>query len=344
MAYQLVMQERNGAELVDLVNATNRRFSFYLNRPSEFSCELSMNTPEAIRDYITPGTKELIAYRDGYALETVFALTNANVEASENEQRISLEFQGIASYLADALVYGRISAYTGTAIPWTWINTFQTRTGGGYGITQGVQSGTPATRSRIIEQDGSVLDEIINLSETGSGFDFAIDTNRAYNEYHTQRGSDNNIVLQYGINVRSFSYDESTAPGELVTDVRAYGTAGSGKPRTAADTTARTTYGRREASVQYMSEFEDATVTSGQLQNFADAALDRSSPLIIPQVQLATSHPSLVFGSYWLGDTVAFQARIASYVNIDADYRIVGIHMELDANDNESIILDLNPV
>lgn len=342
MTYQLVMQERNGAKLVDLVNAAARRFSFYNNRPSEFSCELSMNAPEASRDYIMPGTKELIAYRDGVALETVFALTNATVTADVNEQRIGLEFQGIACYLADALVYARTSAYSGTTVPWTWINAFQTRTDGSYGITQGSQTGTPASRSRTLEQDASVLDEIINLSETGVGFDFAIDANRAYNEWHTQRGSDNGVVLQYGVNVRSFDYDESTAPGEIVTDVRAYGPATSGAPRTASDTTARTTYGRREAAVQYMSEFEDAVVTNGQLQKFADAALDRSSPLIIPQVELVTSHSSVPFGSYWLGDTVGFQARIANYVNIDAKYRIVAIHVELDENDNETVKLDLN--
>lgn len=344
MTYQLVVQERNGAALADLVSATNRRFSFYLNRPSEFSCELSLAAPEATGDIIEPGTKELIAYREGIPLETVFAMTAANVTVDENEQQVALEFQGIACYLSDALVLARAAAYTGTTIPWSWINTFQTRTGGSYGITQGTQTGTPVSRSRTIESDASILDEIIGLSETGTGFDFAIDTARDYNEYHTQRGESNGLVLQYGMNVRTFSFDESTAPGEIVTDVRAYGPPNSGGARVAADTVARTTYGRREASLQYMSESENATVTSGQVQKFADAALDRSSPLIIPQVQLVGSHPSTEFGSYWLGDTVTFQARIANYVSIDSDYRIVGIHLELDNNDNENITLDLNPV
>jgi hypothetical protein len=342
MTYQLVMQERNGVELVDLVNATSRRFSFYLNRPSEFSCSISINAPEATSEYIQAGTKELIAYRNGEALETVFALTRVGVKTDADEQRLELGFEGIASYLADALIYARTSAYTGTTIPWGWINTFQSRTGGSYGITQGTQTGTPPSRTRTIEQDASILDEIINLSETGAGFDFNIDTARQYNEFHASRGNTLNIALEYGVNVRSFDYEESTAPGEIVTDVRAYGPPNSGKPRTASDTTARDTYGRREASITYMSESEDATVTSGQLQAFADAALDRSSPLIIPQVELVTNHSSIAFGTYWLGDTINFQARIASFVNIDADYRIVGIHIDLDENDNETIKLDLN--
>jgi hypothetical protein len=342
VAYQLVIQRRNGPELVDLVNAANRRFSFYLNRPSEFSCDISINAPEATADNLQAGTRELIAYRDGVALETVFALTQVSVQANENEQRVELGFQGILCYLADALVYAQSSAYTGTTVPWSWINTFQSRTGGSYGITQGTQVGTPASRTRNVEQDAAILDEIVNLSETGSGFDFNIDSARQYNEWHTQRGATDSIQLQYGVNVSSFDYEESTAPGEIVTDVRAYGPPNSGGPRSASDTTARTQYGRREASVTYMSEAENATVTAGQIQNFADAALDRSAPLVIPQVQLVRNHSSVTFGTYWLGDTIQFQARLGSMVDIDAAYRIVGIHIDLDENDNETVKLDLN--
>lgn len=342
--WQLIMQQRNGAQLADLLSASNRRLSLYLNRPSEFSCEVPINAPEATRENLEPGTRELVIYRNGIALETVFALNRAAVSAEPDTQRLELGFAGIASYLSDALVLARSNAYTGTTIPWSWINTFQSRTGGSYGITQGAQSGSPASRTRTIEQDGAILDEIINLSESGTGFDFAIDAERQYVEWHPQRGGSPSIVLEYGTNVSAFSYEESTAPGELVTDVRAYGPPSSGKPRVAADTTARTTYGRREASVTYMSESENATVTSGQLQNFADASLTRSKPLIVPQVQLVADHPSLPWGSYWLGDTVPFQARLGNYVRIEASCRIIGIHVELDENNNETISLDLNTV
>lgn len=344
MTYQLVIQRRNGAQLVDLVNATQRRFSFYLNRPSEFSCILPATAPEATRDNLQPGTRELIAYRNGSPLETVFALTRVGVRGDSDSVQLELGFDGIACYLADGIVLANSNGYTGTAVPWGWINTFQSRTGGGYGITQGQVVGTAPSRTRVIEQDGTILDEIVNLSETGSGFDFAIDANRAYREWHTQRGVSSGVVLAYGVNIVSFDYEESTAPGEIVTDVRAYGASNSGAPRVAADTAARDTYGRREAVVSYASESEAATVTAGQLQNFADAALNRSSPLIIPQVELVASHPSVTWGSYWLGDTVDFQAQLGSYASINAQYRIVGIHVELDDNDNETVKLDLNAV
>lgn len=344
MAYSLLIQERNGEAVAALTNATNRRFSFYLNRASEFSCNVSMVASEATRANLTPGTKELVAYRDGEALETVFALNRVSVNADQNEQRLDLSFSGIVEYLADALIYGTASAWSGTALPWSWINTFQSRTGGSYGITQGATVGTAPTRTRIIEQDAGLLDEIINLSETGTGFDFAINTARQWVEYHATRGNDNGVVLQYGMNVRNFAWEESTTPGELVTDVRVYGQGTSGAPRTASDSTARTTYGRREASLTYTSEAENAVTSAAQLQQFADAALDRTTPLVIPQVELVPNHAMTPFGSYWLGDTITFQARIGAFVNIDAQYRIVGVHIELDAEDNETIKLDLNVV
>lgn len=338
------MQIRNGAEIAVMPNATNRRFSFYLNRPSEFTCEISLAAPEATRDNLTPGTRELIAYRNGAALETVFALTRVDVKADATEQRLELGFEGIATYLADALVLAKSNAYTGTTLAWDWIETFQARTGANYGFAEGIYTGTPPTRTRVIEQDASVLDEIIALSESGDGFDFNVGVDRAWNEWHTSRGNDLGVVLEYGVNVQSFDYEESTAAGEIVTDVRAYGPPNSGPPRVAADATARTLYGRREASVQFMSESENATVTSGQLQKFADASLDRSSPLVIPQVQLVKNHPSIEWDSYWLGDTVTFRAKLASYAEIDQPYRIIGIHVDVDENDNESITLDLNTI
>lgn len=342
--WNLVLQARNGDALTELPGARSMRFSFYLNRPAMASCTLPMTSREATRDNIVPGAREMIAYRNGSPVETVFALTNATVSADRDNMELQLEFAGIMCYLQDALVYGRAAAYTGTSIPWTWINTFQTRTGAAYGITQGTQNGSTTSRSRTIQQDAGLLDEIINLSESSPGFDFNIDTDRAYNEWHTQRGADNGLALEYGSNVVAFDYEENGGPGEIVTDLRVVGPSGSGNVKTATSSTAQTTYGRREASVAYLSDVEVAAVTDSQLQKFADAAiLERKQPLITPSVTLLQDHLSTAWGSYWLGDTVALRAKLGNYLAIDASYRIVAIHVDLDDSMNESIRLELNP-
>jgi hypothetical protein len=343
--WQYITQERDGAQIADIVGLTNRRQTYQLNRPPVATASIAVTNPKVRRDEqggLQPGVHELKVYRDGDAQESVFQLVAASVGADPDTMRIDFEWHGIASYLQDALVFQQDTAYSDTDLPWTWINTFQTRTGGDYGITQGAVSGTAPTRQKALTQDAGLLDTINQLAESGDGFDWTIDANRAYREWHAQRGADNGIVLEYGVNVASFSYSESTAPGEIVTDVYVTGPPGT-QQVTSSATAARTTYGRREASLTFFADFEDASVTDGQLQAHADSAIaNRIAPIVIPQVRLVRDHQSIPWGSYWLGDTITFRASVGSYDTLNAQYRIVQIDVELDDNDNETITLGLN--
>ena len=343
MWWAVKTQSRASGGITLLTQLQDRRFSFYLNRPCEASGTISADAGANIDLGLRPGIDEATVLYDGVPQETVFSCTGVDVTSSGNDTRVAVRWQGIMCYLSDAIVLGRRSAYSGTTVPWTWLNTFQTRTGASvYAITQGTQTGTPPTRSRLIEQDATLLDEIINLSETSDGFDFNIDAARKYNEWHTQRGSSIGLTLEYGVNVVAYSYAENAGPGEIVTDVRVVGPAGA-SGATATDAAAQTTYGRREASLPYMTELENATVTDSQLQNYADAAIvQRAAPLIIPNVTLRKNHPSVEWGNYWLGDTIRFKAAVGAFTSIDAEYRLVAIHADVDADENTTVTLDLN--
>jgi hypothetical protein len=344
--WKFVTQARNGSPIADLAPAlTQRRLTFQLNRPPVISASIPVSSPLAKRDEdggLQPGVHELKLYRDGETVETVYQLVRSSVSADQNTMRLDLEWHGIASYLQDALVFDSTTAYSSTTLPWTWINTFQSRTGGGYGITQGPVIGTAPTRQKTVTQYAGLLDTIIELSESGDGFDWSIDTNRTYREWHPTRGSDNGLLLEYGSNVAAFSFTESTAPGEIVTDVYVQGPPGS-QEVTASNSTSRTTYGRREASLTFFADFEASTVTNGQIQKHADAAIaERIAPIVIPQITLMRESSTAPWGSYWLGDTVTFRADVGAYQKINAEYRIVQIDVELDDNDNETISLGLN--
>jgi hypothetical protein len=343
--WQFVTQERNGSQIADLTGLTQRRLLFQLGQPCVVSARMLVNDPRARRDStggLQTGVHELKVYRNGEALETVFALTKTDISASYDTITLDLEWQGIASYLQDALVFPQASAYSSTTLPWTWINTFQSRTGGSYGITQGTVSGTPPTRQKSITAETNLFEAITDLATSGDGFDWAIDTNRAYREWHSQRGSDNGLVLEWGVNVTEWALTESTGPGELVTDVYVNGPPGS-QQVTASDSTARTTYGRREAALSFFADFEDASVTTGQLQSHADSAIAaRIAPVIIPQIRLAVDHQSIPWGSYWLGDIVTFRARAAGYDFINAPYRVVQVDVALDENDSATVQVGVN--
>lgn len=345
--WQWVTQDRNGNAIADQTGLRDRKLSFQLNRPCLVSASLRSNDTKARRDStggLRPGVHELLVYRDGVPQETVFQLTQAQVDASADAQRIQFEWQGIASYLQDALIYPQASPYSSTTLPWTWINTFQSRTGGSYGITSGTTTGTPPTRSKTVTQEANLFDTVVQLSESGDGFDFAINTSRGWDEWHTQRGSDNGLVLEYGVNVNNFSYTEGTGPGEITNAIFIVGPPGT-TVVTATDSTSRTLYGRREAAASFFADFEDSTVTNGQLQAHADKIIaERPYPKIIPQLSLVVNHSSVEWGAYWLGDTVVFRARVGEYDTINAQYRIVQIDVDLDDNDNETITLGLNEV
>lgn len=345
--WQFVTQARAGAAIADQTGLRDRKLSFQLNRPCLVSASIRANDGKARRDStggLKPGVHELMVYRDGAPQETVFQLTQAQVDVSASEARVAFEWQGISSYLQDALVYPQATPYSSTTLPWTWINTFQSRTGGSYGITSGTTTGTPPTRSKTITQEANLLDTIQQLSESGDGFDYRVNTSRGWDEWHTSRGADNGLVLEYGVNVNSFSWTEGTGPGEITNAIFVIGPPGT-TVVTATDSTSRTTYGRREAAASFFADFEDSTVTNGQLQAHADKIIaERPYPKIIPQLRLVIGHQSIEWGAYWLGDTVTFRARVGDYDTINAQYRIVQIDVDLDDNDNETVTLGLNEV
>lgn len=346
--WQAVTQSRNGSAIADVTGLVDRRMLFQLGQPGIFSASLRVNDPRARRDSLgglAPGQHELMLYRDGSAVETVFQLVKADISATADSMRLGFEWHGIASYLQDALVYPQsplTTAYSDTDLPWTWINTFQSRTGGSYGITQGAVTGTPPTRTKSITQEASLFGAINDLANTGAMFDWAINSSRQYVEWHSQRGSDNGLVLEPGVNVAEWSYTEATGPGEIVTDLRVQGPPGT-QQVASSDSTARTLYGRREAAITLFSDYEPSSVTTGAIQSHADSAIAaRVAPVIVPQIRLVRNHPSVVWGSYWLGDIVTFRVRVGDYDWINAPYRIVQIEVQLDANDNETVTLGVN--
>lgn len=345
--WEVQTRTRSGNSISTLRRLHDRRASFYLNRPPEMSGTVSALAGDAISLGVRPGIDEALIVRDGGALESVFVCTGNSINASSDETRVEITWAGIASYLQDGIVLGQATPYSSTTLPWTWINTFQGRTGASvYAITQGATTGTPPTRQATVESDTTLLDKIVELSESSAGFDWNIDTLRKYNEWHTQRGTNRSILLEYGVNVESYRFDENAGPGEIVSDVRVIGPPGTAVG-TATSATAQAKYGRREASTTFFADFEAASVSNSQITAHATRIIgERIKPLVIPSIKLRSidgeAHPSVPWGSYWLGDTVRFKATIGTFGHIDASYRIVAIHVDIDENDNEAISLEVN--
>lgn len=339
--WQFVTQQRNGTPLADLTDLSARRLSFYLNRPGEVTGTLKLTSPQARRDYLQPGATELKVYRDGAALETVLQLATANVTLDDIGGSLELGWLGALSYLANGLVDANTDK-TGKAQSlhaWELISTFQSRTGGDYGITRGLIPATDPVQGKVYAEPTEIKQAVEALSEGSPGFDFAINASRGFDVYYPTRGSDNGLVLEHGVNVSLLTLPEEAGPGTIVTDATV--AAGPGKSGSASSADARVTYGRREAYIQDVQN----TGTATDLATQASAAVSlHSAPQVIPEVRVDLTHPTTPWGAFWLGDTVRVRADLEQYLSVDDAYRIVAINVDLDEQDNEQVTLELNKV
>lgn len=339
--WKFVSHERNGDQAGELTDLQGVSMSFFLNRPATIAAQLRIESTYASPTYIAPGRTEIKAYRDTFLLQEAFRISSLEVSSDAASTTVGVQGDGLMSYLQDLLAY-KAANYSSTAqstIAWNWINTAQTRAGGSYGITRGEIPASDPTKSVAIEEDTELLEAIVNLSERDDGFDFAVDAARRFNVYYPQRGRTTDVVFDSSVNVVNWQVAEDAGPGSVVTDARIRGGPGS-SVQSASDTAARTTYGRREASIQYSGVIDDNTVLSSYASRVVD---DRSEPLLVPTLTLDADHPSIPWGSYWIGDTVQVRLRAGSLVNLDRSYRIVALHVRLDAADNEEIQVELNP-
>jgi hypothetical protein len=342
--YQWLVQERNGDVLVDALDLHDRALYFPLNRVPEASGTLRTRSTAATVEALTPGTTELIVYRDGIPLETVFQLAGAGAEADEDRVRLSTRWQGILSYLKHGLILAEknFSNQEQSRIPWGMINDFQGRAGADYAITDGGAPAGSPSKSAGYAEDTEILEAIQRLSERADGFDYSITPQRAFQTYYPQRGTDKSatVVLEYGTHIAGFDLDVSTEPGAVTTDLRVWG--GEGTLATAANSTSRATYLRREASITY----SDVITDPSALQQHATALIERRSlPRRVPSIRLhANLQEYQPLRDYWLGDIVTVRVRAGRLFDLDEPFRIIGIRISLDENSNEQIELQLNRV
>lgn len=333
--------------LASLTDLYDRGIDVFLNQPGNVVGKMDLESPQARRDWLTPGVHELLVLRDegdgNEAVETVFQLATAHLDPDEEGSgTLELGWLGILSYLSDVTIgpgYGVTGAQD--AVAWNVISTIQAKTNADYGITNGTHTASQPSKTLQVqdEQDGKTA--ISNLSERENGFDFRINASRQFDTWYPFRGSDRTLtnVLTHGSNCRVLRIPEDASPGAIVNWVKVKG--GDGASATAQATDSQVTYGRREAIISYSDQIGSVTV----LQAFANSIVaNRADPTAVPEVQLDTFHSSYSFGDIWLGDTVRLQATlgVGPYREIDDQFRVVAVHIDLNDEGDEYVSLELN--
>lgn len=340
--WDFITQTRGGAKkLANLTDLDERKVNVYLNQPGDAQGTMDLLSPQCLRAHLQPGVHELMVLRGGAAVETVFQLATAEPQLNEEGGgSIAFGWLGILSYLSNGFVG---PSYVQTSVPqdqaaWNIVSTVQAKANGSWGITNGAD--TAGQPSKSIEQpdEKDAKEALTNLADREDGFDFWIDTLAALRTAWPGRGTNKNrtVVWEHGVNCTVSNLQEDASPGAIINWVRVKG--GNGTSAVAEDLASQLTYGRREAVVSYTDE-----TSTTRLQQYANAIIARrKTPTIVPVVQIDTQHPGFTFGEAWLGDTGRLIAEVGNYTGIDADYRIVAMHFDLDSEDNEQLEIELN--
>lgn len=303
---------------------------------------MSLDSIRANVDYgIQSGIHEMKIIRGNDTLPARFRLESDFPELDTQTGSVQLTWSGCETYLSELNIYGTLPLTINlaqSAHAWKLIDDIQdNKTGGNYGFTQGLVPTTDPTKSRVYDSNIDALSAIQELASRNDGFDFDFDENKAFNCYYPYSGNVTDVVFEYGRNVEKVSFRRLAGPGAIANSVSAFGNTNSA---TAVDTTSRDLYGLREAIVR----LPNATDVTATLQDYADAHLyTLKNPIIIPKITLNSIHPGNEWGSFWLGDIVTVRAKYrgGEYVNINDEYQIIGITIEINDMGTETISVDL---
>lgn len=338
--YKILVKDGSGNNLGEFEKFRNLKFGKKLNNYGAASFEVPVNDPKAgdliaLREYTvwiyrTDNEGELLLW-SGEQATRIGSLDNKKDNWVTVNCYDWLE-QLNSRYTADEVTFTGIDA---GEIAWQLIDTTQADTDGDFGITEGTIEATQDRDRTYYNQN--ILDAIINLSNVINGFDFEINTSRAFNVYGFQ-GIDQSdtLVLEYGVNVTSIQITEDFS--KIVN--RAIELGDSGDPMDPLrvernNSASQTLYKLRENLDNEMTIIEIAT-----LNEKGDSILRKyNEPLISLSMGLIRGK-SPTIADFSLGDIVRLKVKEGFY-NIDRVFRIFewGITFNTDNTETLSLIL-----
>lgn len=321
-----------------LDKALSRHLTAIRNRPGTASFILSKDDPKATREILKPGINEIRVRRgQKYIWGGQISRVEAILEGASGT--VALTAAGFLDLFKDrftaaARVFTNTDAGT---IAWTLLEESQ-KTAGNYDPVKdfGVRAGTiqaSVNRTRTYEFK-EIKDAVIQLSEVINGFDFEIDHEKKFHVFYPKQGQlKPELVLRYPgtIGRLVLPIDASQMANQVI--ARGSGL-GASQPIVQRDQTGvQAAYRIRQRIVDYPDVIEDAT-----LEQHADEILRvESVPYEIPEIELLPNTDPHI-KDFWLGDVIRVKAS-QGLVQIDNDYRIDQIDVEVDENDLETVKL-----
>lgn len=223
-------------------------------------------------------------------------------------------------------------------VAWMVIDYVQSKTGGDFGVTQGISQPADRLIAEHYESYASSVKEIlIGLTERIDAGDFEFTPDKVFNWYHPGIGTDKTeLLFSYPGNITSIGLPQDATTLVNISINRGQGNGEVQPITTSTNDASVTTYGRREA----IDDFPSIT-TEQTLQDKGDETIRLySTPTTIPEITIDGSKEPFL-GSYWIGDRVRFSvdtARYPAFALLDGQtWRINEIACVVDENDHEDI-------
>jgi len=327
--YILESRTRSGAYLATLP-FRNLQGEWFLSKPCQIRWEMPYLDANITSASFYPGKTEVWLWRNGVKV-LVGPVWDANPNSGTKSMSCSAE--SIDSYL-DLRRVVATSSFIATSranIAWSLINASQALTDGALGITQGSVAVTPVITVEFKAAEGRIIRDIIDdFASESDGWEWNIDTNRAFNTY-VRTATASRVRLEYGGAVRSYALQ---VMGKWeANDILVTGYQGALSQPTI-DTAKRTEYGLR-----HLVESASSLKTQTQLNSYAQQLLKQHRDVrYVPQLVV---NSTLV--NPFEGDITYMQTAPVviddGWVQVNQTMQCVGWQLSLGKHGNESFNL-----
>ena len=325
--------------------ATNRSYSYQLNRAGKASFTLPITSERLNTFPIYLGVTRLLIYRAN-VLIWAGVVWEMEENATIDEGVVNIQCVEIFHILSEKRYTS--NTYTNTdagQIAWGLINTTQGLTGGNLGLTQGTIEATQ-NRDRTY-LDEKIGEKIIQLTEVINGFDFLItpsikiNTQGVFNVYSKRGQTINSFNLEYGEglrnNIQAWSRKRTLSDiyNSVVVEGEGYGDIALKSTQT--DSSMINAVGLLEGRVQEKSINQQTTLDS-KGQEFIRVRKTEQ-----PIYDLTLNNAFDDFGKYDIGDIVPVKIK-SGYININTTMRIYGIDVRVSDGGEEQIKLSVSTI
>ena len=348
--YNFILRNTKTNESVLVEAARSRSISWVLNRAG--TCEFSVNITDEKLATINPNTRgihELLVYRNSRLVWAgrVWSISD-NVQGDTGE--VTIVAKEILHVLSEKRFIDDVT-YTSTdagQIAWNMIDYTQSLSGGDLGITEGTIEATKNRDRTFLEnEDESIGEEIIALTEVQDGFDFVItptlqlNTQGVFNVFVKKGKELTDETLEYGEGTRGniTAFTRRRSLSDVGNSIKAFGDGIGNQMKISeqSDTTLISATTLLEKQVSFKSVKVQDTLDDHALEDL------RISKVEQPVYDLTVSNKDNFLGRFDVGDSIRVMVNLG-YLNVNTPMRIYAISLSVSDEGQEDITLTVSPI